>query len=80
MNKNITEIKLVEHIGPYVGDLAELLAKVVEDDASVGFLPPLSLGAAGDYWENVLRPDVRLWAAVRDGRVAGTVQLHLCDK
>ena len=54
--------------------LTELLIRVVEDGASVGFLPPLSYDEASAYWEDVLGPGVTLWVAVQDGQAIGTVQ------
>ncbi|AZN39187.1 GNAT family N-acetyltransferase [Paenibacillus albus] len=61
-------------------ELSELLIKVVEDGASIGFLPPLSEQDAAQYWTTVLARDVILFVARMNGRIAGTVQLHLCMK
>ncbi|MEK8131637.1 GNAT family N-acetyltransferase [Paenibacillus filicis] len=63
-----------------VGKLSELLVDVVQDGASVGFLPPLSMEAAAAYWLDALNPGVLLWVAVREERVVGTVQLQLAMK
>jgi ribosomal protein S18 acetylase RimI-like enzyme len=63
-----------------INELAELLIRVVEDGASVGFMPPLSAEEATRYWEGVPGPDVVLYAALAGGRVAGSVQLHVCTK
>lgn len=60
--------------------LTELLIRVVEDGASVGFLPPLSYDEASAYWEDVLGPGVTLWVAVQDGQAIGTVQLQCAMK
>ncbi len=60
--------------------LTELLIRVVEDGASVGFLAPLSYDEAFTYWEDVLGPGVTLWVAVQDERVIGTVQLQCAMK
>ncbi|MBU5346395.1 GNAT family N-acetyltransferase [Paenibacillus lautus] len=60
--------------------LTELLIRVVEDGASVGFLPPLSYNEASAYWEDVLGPGVTLWVAVQDGQAIGTVQLQCAMK
>ncbi len=57
--------------------LAEILIGVVEDGASVGFLPPLTHDEAVRYWRGVLQPDVRLVLAERDGRIVGAAQLML---
>jgi GNAT superfamily N-acetyltransferase len=61
-------------------ELTELLIEVVHEGASIGFLPPLSREEALAYWQGVRGPGVLLWAAVREGRVVGTVQLHLVVK
>ena len=58
--------------------LCALLADTVEAGASVGFLAPLSRGAAERYWESVfasLGEHLCLWVAESDGRVVGTIQL-----
>ncbi|MCQ6562986.1 GNAT family N-acetyltransferase [Paenibacillus mendelii] len=60
--------------------LAELLIHVVEDGASLGFLSPLGYKDAMKYWEQVIAPDVMVWAAMREGRLVGTIQLHLAMK
>ena len=60
--------------------LAEMLIAVVEDGASVGFLPPLSRDEAIAYWREVVKPDVRLLVAERDEMIVGTAQLFLAMK
>ena len=57
--------------------LAEILIGVVEDGASVGFLPPLTQIEARAYWRGVVAPDVRFLLAERDKRIVGTVPLML---
>lgn len=64
----------------YADELSELLIKVVEDGASIGFLPPLPLLVAEQYWRNVLKPEVLLFVAKIDRQIVGTVQVHLCTK
>jgi ribosomal protein S18 acetylase RimI-like enzyme len=61
-------------------DLSELLISVVEDGASIGFLPPLSMNEAEAYWQNVIKPDVMLWTVADEGKIVGTIQLHLAMK
>ncbi|WP_127529556.1 GNAT family N-acetyltransferase [Paenibacillus kobensis] len=61
-------------------ELAQLLVDVVEDGASVGFLPPLSLTEAADYWRSAIDPDVSLIIATVDNHVAGTVQVQYSVK
>ena len=64
--------------------LADLLQDAVEDGASVGFLPPLTLEQAEDYWQgltdDVAKGNCLLWIAQQDERTVGTVQLLLAGK
>ncbi|OBZ13987.1 MULTISPECIES: GNAT family N-acetyltransferase [Bacillales] len=60
--------------------LADLLVEVVEEGASIGFLPPLSMSEAISYWSHVIHEDVILWIAERNGEMVGSVQLHLCSR
>lgn len=65
------------------GDLAAmsaLLVDVVEEGASLGFLPPLSRREARAYWLGALAESVKLWVAEHDGHIVGTVQLQLSAK
>ncbi len=61
-------------------ELGGLLSRVVEDGASVGFLPPLAEAEAARYWRGVPGEGVLLWVAWDNGRIAGSVQLHLALK
>lgn len=61
-------------------ELTLLLIAVVEDGASIGFLPPLKKDDASAYWNNVIQPGVILWVAKLNARICGTVQLHLAQK
>jgi ribosomal protein S18 acetylase RimI-like enzyme len=74
----------IEHIksvgGQDVEELAGLITTVVEDGASVGFLPPMDHGKAYRYWETLLAPEVVLFIAKINNKIAGAVQLHLCVK
>ncbi|PWK15622.1 GNAT family N-acetyltransferase [Tumebacillus permanentifrigoris] len=63
-----------------VTELAELLCVVVEEGASVGFLPPLRAAEALAYWKGVWAPHVKVWTVSRNERIVGTVQLDLCQK
>lgn len=74
----IIEIKSLE--SNILEELSELLIDVVEDGASIGFLPPLSKDAAIEYWRGVLNPGVILWIARADHKISGTIQLHLALK
>ncbi|MFB5248993.1 N-acetyltransferase family protein [Bacillus mycoides] len=60
--------------------LSELLKTVVDDGASIGFLPPLEGKEAAKYWQTVLAPEVILYVAKINNEVAGSVQLHLVTK
>lgn len=78
----ISDVKIeeVKSIGEHIDELSELLVQVVEDGASIGFLPPLKLSAAKEYWETVMKPEVILFIAKINDVIVGSVQLHLCTK
>lgn len=77
---NDVHIEPLVSIGEHVEELAELLIRVVEDGASIGFLPPLSYLDASTYWESVMNPEVIAFVAVLNGQIVGSVQLHVCGK
>src|SRR5262249_53686794 len=58
-------------------ELSALLVAVVDDGASIGFLPPMATDQARAYWQNVFEPGVRLLVAEQAGHIVGSVQLHL---
>ncbi|MCY9287693.1 GNAT family N-acetyltransferase [Bacillus haynesii] len=74
------KIEELHSTAEYTNQLAELLIRVVDDGASVGFLPPLEKRRAVAYWKKAVTPDSVLWIAKQNGRIAGSVQLHLCTK
>lgn len=74
------KIEQIESIEKYIDELSELLIQVVADGASIGFLPPLQLTDANNYWENLLSPEILLFVAKINNQIAGSVQLHLCTK
>lgn len=74
------KIDQIEAIAEAGDGLAELLSRVVENGASIGFLPPLGHEEASAYWSGLLQTDVRLFVARLGDRIAGTVQVHLCMK
>ncbi|WJE55568.1 GNAT family N-acetyltransferase (plasmid) [Bacillus cereus] len=76
-NLEIKEIKLLDED---IEELSELLKTVVDDGASIGFLPPLEQEEATKYWQTVLAPEVILYIAKINNKVAGSVQLHLITK
>jgi ribosomal protein S18 acetylase RimI-like enzyme len=57
--------------------LADVLIAVVDDGASIGFLPPLARAEAGAYWHGVLGPHRVLLLAEDEGRIVGSAQLFL---
>jgi acetyltransferase len=65
-------------------ELAELLHDAVESGASLGFLPPLKLGEADNYWQGLqssLADGSRVLLVARAaGQIVGTVQLELSTK
>ncbi len=74
------EIEHLHSTVEHMEELSELLIQVVEDGASIGFLPPIALAEAMDYWEEVINPDVLLFVAKKNNRIVGSIQLHLCFK
>jgi len=76
------EIEIVElhHVEDCLDELSDLLIKVVGEGASIGFLPPLTKEAADAYWKSCIAGDIMFWVAKLEGKIAGTVQLHLCTK
>lgn len=77
---NHVQIEELSSIEGSIKDLSELLIQIVEGGASIGFLPPLQISEAMNYWEKVLDPDVILLVAIKNNKIIGTVQLHLCSK
>lgn len=77
---NMIIIEELNSIGSHINQLSELLVKVVEDGASIGFLPPIELLEANNYWEDLLKPEVILYIAQLNNEIVGCVQLHLCTK
>lgn len=60
--------------------LIELLILVVDDGASIGFLPPLSKDVAREHWREVLDSGVILLIAKREREIVGTIQLLMAMK
>jgi GNAT superfamily N-acetyltransferase len=64
-----------------VEQLSELLVAVVQQGASVGYLPPLDPEIARAYWRHATEPEnIVLLVARRDDRIVGTVQLEWSPK
>lgn len=75
------EIQFVERwTEPVAAQLADLLAAVVEDGASVGFVLPVVRPEIEAYWAGARSPQVRLWVALVDNVVVGTVHLRLAHQ
>lgn len=72
LSQSFSDLELVK--------LVDLLIEVVEEGASIGFLPPLEQAVAKEYWENVWQPGVILFVAKLEQRIVGSVQLHLSTK
>jgi ribosomal protein S18 acetylase RimI-like enzyme len=70
--RRITDLRTDE-----IAQLGELLVAVVNEGASVGFLPPLDRAEAECYWSELFEPGVLLMVAERDGQIVGSGQLHL---
>ena len=79
--KDKLEIKEIMQVSKEVlQELSLLLINVIDDGASVGFLPPLGLEDAEKYWEEALNSGAILWIAQLNGTIVGSVQLHLSQK
>lgn len=74
------QIKELKEIEANRDELARLFQKVVAAGASMNFLHPMSYETAIHYWNNVLSEHVRLFVAILEEEIVGTVQLHLSDK
>lgn len=74
----VVEVRRVEALdATQLAQLTELLVTVVEQGASVGYLPPLDPAEARAYWQGVIHPGNVLLLAERDGGIVGTAQLEL---
>lgn len=64
-----------------IGELAEVLADCVTGGASVGFMAPYGPADALPFWQDVAaavgQGSTLLFAAERDGRIVGTVQVGI---
>jgi len=73
-------IEEIKQIKDEVEELSKLLKTVVNDGASIGFLPPLDQKESEKYWETILAPEIILYVAKINNEVAGSIQLHLVTK
>jgi ribosomal protein S18 acetylase RimI-like enzyme len=53
------------------------MVAVVDDGASIGYLPPMDPAEADDYWSHALGAGALLFVTRDNGRIVGTVQLRL---
>jgi ribosomal protein S18 acetylase RimI-like enzyme len=74
------KIEEIESIESHIDQLSELLVKVVDDGASIGFLPPMKLADAKQYWNSALKSYVILFIAKINDEIVGTIQVHFCTK
>jgi ribosomal protein S18 acetylase RimI-like enzyme len=74
------KIEQITSIEYNLNELSDLLVQVVDEGASIGFLPPMERSEAIDYWSSAINPDVVLLVAKLQGEIVGSVQLHLCSK
>lgn len=72
----IREIQIDQHIS----NLTELLTRVVNDGAALGFMPPLSREEAVAYWSGMQKQHIVTWAAFAGEKLVGSVQLHPSTK
>lgn len=81
--KNI-EILEIKEIGNYEEDLSLLLEDSVNNGASIGFLAPIEKNEVLNYWRDVnhklAQGNSRLWIAIQQGKIVGSVQLSLVSK
>ncbi|OKP98992.1 GNAT family N-acetyltransferase [Paenibacillus sp. P46E] len=80
MSHEITITQLEELQPEILQQLNKLIIDVVEDGASIGFLPPMAAVEASAFWQDVLAPGVLLWVALEGETIVGTVQLHFVLK
>lgn len=73
-------LKRIEDLSSSLPALTDLLIAVVNDGASIGFLPGLSEIEASAYWESVCDENTLLFVAKQENQIAGTIQLHLTTK
>ncbi|MFB1082550.1 GNAT family N-acetyltransferase [Jeotgalibacillus sp. JSM ZJ347] len=73
-------IKELTEINTCIDQLSGILIKVVNQGASIGFIPPFDDTLARQYWNQVTDTNTVLLAAEVNGEVLGTVQLVLSTK
>ncbi|KKC44640.1 MULTISPECIES: GNAT family N-acetyltransferase [Acinetobacter] len=78
------EILEIKEIGDYEEGLSILLEDSVNNGASIGFLAPIEKNEVLNYWREVnhkiANGNNRLWIAIQQGKIVGSVQLSLVSK
>lgn len=78
------EILEIKEIGDYEEGLSLLLEDSVNNGASIGFLAPIEKNEVLNYWREVnhklAQGNSRLWIAIQQGKIVGSVQLSLVSK
>ncbi len=81
---NDIEILEINEIGEYEKDLSLLLEDSVNNGASIGFLAPIEKNEVLNYWREVnhklAQGNGRLWIAIQQGKIVGSVQLSFVSK
>lgn len=78
------EILEIKEIGDHEEGLSLLLENSVNNGASIGFLAPIEKNEVLDYWLEVnhklAQGNSRLWIAIQEEKIVGSVQLSLVSK
>lgn len=78
------EILEINEIADYEEGLSLLLEDSINSGASIGFLVPVEKNEVLNYWREVnhklAQGNSRLWIAIQQGKVVGSVQLSLVSK
>lgn len=80
MGVNLLQIVEIKDIAAYQDELATLFQEVVAEGAALNYLYPMHYETAIHYWKHVVSEQVRLFICLLDGKLVGTVQLHLANK
>ncbi|MCJ9529600.1 GNAT family N-acetyltransferase [Acinetobacter baumannii] len=79
-----TKILEIKEIGDHEEFLSLLLEDSVNNGASIGFLAPIEKNEVLNYWREVNHKleqgNSRLWVAIQQGKIVGSVQLSLVSK
>lgn len=71
-------------LSPYINELNSLLINCVDENSSIGFIPPVSQDEANHYWQGVNQRVTQgftiAFIAIKETAVIGCVQLSLVNK